>query len=983
MKLFRHSYTKLKAYAHQQSATARLGQRAIAGKEEIQSLMDEAVRSVAEAMALKYCKILELLPDGSALLLRAGVGWQEGLVGHAVVESGKHSQAGYTLVSQVPVIASDFGCDTRFEIPPLLAEHGIRGGISVIIKGKQQLFGILGAHTTARGRHFSQDEVNFLQSVANILAHSIERERAEKELQREQAYFRSLIENSSDLITVIDGRAHIWFQSSSAQRLLGYAPHDMINRSALEFLHPEDIPMVLEKIRYATENPAPPTEAYFRMRHKNGAWRIFHGRCSLLPGEPTPPRLVVNSRDVTDSKKLERRVLELLDSAPDAMVVVDPSGTIDLVNSQTERQFGYARQDLIGKPFEYLIPERLRQKHAGLRASYLAQPTSRPMGAGLELYGLHQQGTEFPVEISLSRVGDGAEMEVVAAIRDIGARKEAERELIAHRNAALAGTRAKSEFLHVMSHELRTPLNVLLGMAELLGDTELTAEQREWIGLIDSNGKALLDLINSVLDLAKIESGQLWLENLPFNLNDELEKVISRLRASAHGKGLELAVSVAPGLPSGLVGDPLRLRQILTNLISNAVKFTHQGEIVVNVERPSAQELARAPVASALKGSELARPTTAGDPIVAFHFSVSDTGIGIPADKLGTIFSSFTQGDSSTTRRYGGSGLGLAIVKHLVELLGGNAWVESKLKQGSTFHFTANFTPSTVPVQHPAPEDPDLTGLEVLVVDDTVANRLILKEILTALGARVREVDNGASALEEIRSAARKGNPYQLILLDHHMPEMDGLQVAQALTIEPPALAKDPIILMLSSLDPTPSPDELGKLGINRCLVKPLMRAELIGTIATLIAATAAAQHGDQTPARHLRILLAEDSIDNRFLIKTFLAKTPYILDEASDGQEALDKFTASRYDLILMDREMPVMNGDAATRAIRQWESDHKQGRTPIIALTAAAFAEDVRQSLEAGCDYHLTKPLKKSVLLSTINEVLSKSCTPEAAPS
>lgn len=969
MKRSRRSYSKLQTYARQQAAVAKLGQRAIAGK-PIQSLMESAVKLVAETLAVEYCKVLELLPGGDALLLRAGIGWREGLVGHTTVDGRVHSQAEYTLHSQGPVIVEDFRLEKRFEAPPLLVQHKIRSGISVVIEGKDRPFGVLGAHTAKR-RYFSEDDCTFLQSIANVIAMAIERGQAEAKLQRDRSYFRSIIENGSDIITVIDGEGRVLFQSSSVERLLGYAQSEVTDRHPFEFFHSEDVPLVLEKIGRALENPGSVQEAHFRIRHKDGTWRVFHGRGTVLTQEPNV-RLVVNSRDVTDNRKLEARMRELLNSAPDAMVVTDRHGLIDTINSETERLFGYMRQELIGKPVELLLPQRFRERHGKLRASYVARPERRPMGTGLELFGLRKDDTEFPVEISLSPlVGDAKGMEIIAAIRDVTARKEVEQELVRSREAALAGYKAKSEFLQVVSHELRTPLNAIIGMSELLEDTALDDEQRGYLTVMANNGDALLRLINSILDFAKIESGQLLLESTAFDLSGVIEQVVSVFAVRAHRKGLELAVHISSDVPNNLIGDPFRLRQILSNLMDNAIKFTDQGEVVVNVSKDSPRFIP-SPESSGTKGRTIENASVSEGRLETLHFSITDTGVGVSRDKLDTIFSSFTQADSSTTRRYGGSGLGLTIVRQLASLMGGAAWVESEEGTGSTFNFTATFGLSAVPFRRAASSDPDLTGLRALVVDDTATNRLILREILSGLGARVDETDSGAKALAEIELAQQSGDPFKLLLLDRHMPEMGGLQVAETLKVQSSDRGSDSIVLMLSSVDTSPSPEELYQLGIDRYLIKPLRRSEVIGAIAALLRSRSHWPATENPHARALRILLADDSLDHRLLIKAFLRNYPYTVDEAENGQIAIDKFISSRYDLLLIDRQMPIIGGADTVRSIRQWEHNHSASRTPIIALTAAAFESDIRQSIEVGCDAHISKPITKATLLSTIARVL-----------
>ena len=535
--------------------------------------------------------------------------------------------------------------------------------------------------------------------------------------------------------------------------------------------------------------------------------------------------------------------------------------------------------------------------------------------------------------------------------------KTAREQLIDAREAALSASQAKSEFLSSMSHEIRTPMNAVLGMCELLSETELGSEQRRYLEVMSSNGASLLDLINSILDLAKIESGRLQIERTEFDFVDLIERTLAMFAASAHGKGLELAARIAPGVPNHLVGDPLRLRQILVNLLGNAIKFTELGEVVVVVENdPESKEPG------------------------GLRFTVSDTGIGIPADKIEAIFSNFMQVDSSTTRRYGGTGLGLAIVYRLVALLGGRIRVESRPREGSKFIFTASFglAARTITATHQGLLD--LSGMRVLVVDDSATNREIAREMVVSVGAKVAEADSGAAALAAVQQAVESGEPFKLILLDMRMPEMDGLEVATRIRRE---FRRDaPLILMLSSDDLTPQLARLREAGLNAYLVKPITRRELFQAISKVLAedesvrVVAAAEPTspmapppvDLLPAA--RILVAEDSPDSRLLISAFLRHTRCQLDFAENGQIAVEKFTRNRYDLVLMDMQMPVMDGYAATRAIRAWELEHRVPRTHVLALTASALDEAVTKAAEAECDAHITKPIKKATLLAVIRQ-------------
>ena len=407
----------------------------------------------------------------------------------------------------------------------------------------------------------------------------------------------------------------------------------------------------------------------------------------------------------------------------------------------------------------------------------------------------------------LETVNTQIEQEVTIRTAEL---RETGRELVTAREAALDASRAKSEFLSSMSHEIRTPMNAILGMAQLLEETQLNPDQQRYLEIMTSNGDALLDLINGILDLARIESGRLSLEQAEFDLESLVDRTVETLGIRAHQKGLELLANVMPGVPLALIGDRLRVRQVLLNLIGNAVKFTESGQVLLTVERDGES-----------------------DEPVRLHFSIADTGIGIAKDKLEDVFASFTQADSSTTRQYGGSGLGLAIVRRLVELMGGRVWVESELGRGSVFHFTAQFQVQTGAPREQLPSTTVmLSGVRALVVDDNSTNRLILREMLSSRGAEVDEAEDGLTALEHIERARTVGVPYKLVLLDCRMPGMNGFQVAERLKA---ATGEGLTVLMLSSDDLKVQLTRARELGLDAYLVKPVRRTDLFEAIAAMM----------------------------------------------------------------------------------------------------------------------------------------------------
>lgn len=646
--------------------------------------------------------------------------------------------------------------------------------------------------------------------------------------------------------------------------------------------------------------------------------------------------------------KSDVRFRKLAQSSLIGIMVAGIEGRIIDANNEFLRIVGYTREEMAAGQMRWDMLTPPDHHEADLAA--LAQIDKQGYCEPFEKEFFHKSGMRVPILIGAARLDDTTN-ECICFVIDITRQKHTEQELKAAKQQADAANQAKSQFLANMSHEVRTPMNAIIGMTELVLHSPLQPKQAEYLRMVLQSGEALLQVINDVLDFSKVESGKLELERAPMSVRECIGDALKTLALRAHDKDLELALDVAPDTPDWVLGDCGRLRQVIVNLVGNAIKFTSKGEIVVTVE---------------------ARKQYHGD--IELQFCVRDTGIGIPREKLAKIFEPFEQADSSTTRQYGGTGLGLAIVQRIVELMGGQVWVESELGQGSRFYFNAHFERCSEP-QSDSPSRVALRGTRALVVDDNATNLRIVEEMLRQWQLLPSVCTNASQAMKMLREAFERGRPFELLLTDRNMPGGDGLSLVEK--VRGDERLADTRVILLTSVDRPEDNVRCDRLGVAHRLSKPVKQSELFDAIvATLEVApppvkTPADGENYFRPSRPLNILLAEDSLVNQRLATALLERYGHRVHPVANGAEALAALDRGSFDLVLMDVQMPQIDGLEATRRIREREKV-RGGHVPIIAMTAHALKGDRERCLEAGMDEYVSKPVRERTLWAAVRAVL-----------
>lgn len=815
-------------------------------------------------------------------------------------------------------------------------------------------------------KRVSERTSELLRANDDLAVEVSERKRAELEVREKEVRHRSIIDNALDAVITMDDGGLITGWNAQAVASFGWLREQVVGRRMSEVLIPLQFRQAHEQglLHFLKTGEGPVLSKRFEITALHMDGRELPVELSISPtkvGDVWSFSAFV--RDITDRKQAKEaleatnnNLRELIKSSPVTIVAYDLEGIVQSWNPAAERLFGWTEQEAIGHHLPFVPPDKTDEFHDRIQRILNGEELS-----GHSVSRMKKDGS--PVELSIStaplRDGQGTTIALVSVVTDITERKRVEEEVQKAKAAAEASNLAKSEFLANMSHEIRTPMNGVIGMTELALNTDLTLQQREYLGMVKSSGDALMTVINDILDFSKIEAGKLELDPIEFKIRDTIEDTARMLALRAHQKGLELVVDVRPGVPEMLIGDPVRLRQILFNLLGNAVKFTEQGEIILRVEVMEKTQNC-----------------------VPLHFSVRDTGIGIPADRQKLVFEAFTQADNSMTRKYGGTGLGLAITSRLVSLMGGRIWVESEPGKGSVFHFTGNFGLGRAAKAAPQ-ELVDIRNLPVLVVDDNQTNRRILNEILLSWELKPTMAESGEEALAILEHARKSGTPFPLVLSDLQMPGMDGFSLAERISHNPDLAGVT--IIMLTSAGERGDGARCRELGVKAYLHKPVKQSDLRQAI--LSGMSSAPDHKAQAAliTRHslrearpvFRILLAEDNAVNRLLARRLLEQKGHTVVTANNGREALAMLETQSFDAALMDVQMPEMDGFEATHAVRDKERSSGE-HLPIIALTAHAMKGDQERCLAAGMDGYISKPIQTTELFALLERLVPSKLGP-----
>jgi PAS domain S-box len=830
---------------------------------------------------------------------------------------------------------------------------------------------------------YLMDEIEWKQVIEQLKCKNAELEDAYKALRESENKFRLLFERSADAILLLDGEKYIDC-NQAAMEMMGCS-----DRSQIIGLHPsETAPERQPDGRLSSEKANEMNKTAFEKGTYRFEWVRRKANGELFPVEvtltavPLGDKQVLHTviRDITERKQAEKALQEskqqmadIINFVPDATLVIDTSGKVITWNRAMEEMTGIKAGDILGKGnYEYAIPFYGERRPILVDHVFLPRESFKQ-----DYYSFKRDGDLLRAESNITLVrGEkrhlsawarpiydetGQIVGAIECIRDITYLKQYQEHLenmiekrtveLKHaKEAAEAATRAKSEFLANMSHEIRTPMNAIIGFSSLVLKTDLSAKQNDYIEKIETSAKSLLGIINDILDFSKIEAGRLEMESTGFQLDDVMNNIANIVSVSAAKKGIELLSTIADDVPHALIGDPLRLGQVLANLANNAVKFTEAGHILIKAEL-----------------------LTKDEKRCSIKFTVQDTGIGMTEEQLGKLFTAFSQADASVTRKYGGTGLGLTISKRLVEMMNGEIFVESSLGEGSTFTFTAEFTRRPEESARSLFIPVDLAGLRVLVVDDSEPAREILTDQINSFGFETTAVKSGEAAISELKRAAIN-KPYDLVLMDWKMPGMDGIEAAQ-LILKDNKLGQTPLVIMVTAFGREEVMNKAEKAGINAFLLKPVNQSLLFDTIMQSFGRNVTSRANFVTrPANPTikmkgmegtKVLLVEDNIMNQQVAVEILKGSGLTVDIANNGQEAVEAIVGSDYDLVLMDVQMPVMGGYEATRLIR---ADARYTELPIIAMTAHAMQGAREDCLKAGMNDYVSKPIDPDELFSVL---------------